>query len=163
MVREQDPFKLDNPWSRIAWASTAVVVVVCFLFGFIVLGRFQQDGPALGTWAAFCRAVGLTGDSGAAGEPQPPQRTPTRIAWTQATLARVASGSEQHGAIVALNCTACHGERGVSASTLIPRSTSGGAYAPRMALRADLPVRRRRLTPEPRRTLPAGSAPRAAA
>jgi cytochrome c553 len=120
MVREQGPFKLDNPWSRIAWVSTAVVVVVCFLFGFVVLGRFQQNGPALGTWAAFCRAVGLTADRGPANEPQPPQRTPTRIAWTQAALARIASGSEPHGAIVALNCAACHGERGVSASTLIP-------------------------------------------
>jgi len=120
MVREQGPFKLNNPWSRISWTSTAVVFVVCFVFGFVVLGRFQQNDPALGTWAAFCRAIGLSADSGPAGEPQPPRRTPTRIAWTQATLARIASGSEQQGAFVALNCAACHGERGVSASTLIP-------------------------------------------
>ena len=82
-----------------------MVVVVCFLFGFVVLGRFQQNDSALGAWAAFCRAVGLTADSGPASEPQPPRRTPTRIAWTQATLARIASGSEQHGAMVALNCS----------------------------------------------------------
>jgi len=120
MVREQGPFKLNNPWSRISWTSTAVVFVVCFVFGFVVLGRFQQNDPALGTWAAFCRAIGLTADSGPANEPQPSRRTPTRIAWTQDTLARIAAGSEQHGAVVALNCGACHGERGVSPSTLIP-------------------------------------------
>jgi len=66
MVREQGPFKLNNPWSRISWTSTAVVFVVCFVFGFVVLGRFQQNDPALGTWAAFCRAIGLTADSGPA-------------------------------------------------------------------------------------------------
>ena len=42
------------------------------------------------------------------------------MAWTESTLARIASGSEQHGAFVALNCVACHGEHGVSSSTLIP-------------------------------------------
>jgi cytochrome c553 len=98
----------------------AVVFIVSFLIGFAVLGRFQQNGPTLGAWAAFCRAVGLTADRRSATAPQPPAQTPTRIAWTQATLARIASGSEQHGAFVALNCAACHGEGGVSPSTLIP-------------------------------------------
>ena len=120
MVREQGSFKLDNPWSRIAWGSIAAIFIVSFLIGFVVLGRFQQNGPTLGAWAAFCRAVGLTADRGPAGEPQPPRRTPTRIAWTEDTLRRIASGREQQGAFVALNCTACHGERGVSSSTLIP-------------------------------------------
>jgi cytochrome c553 len=85
-----------------------------------VLARYQQNGPTLDTWNAICRAIGITADSGLAGEPQPPLRTPTRIAWTSVTLAQVASGSEQHGAFVALNCGACHGERGVSPSSLIP-------------------------------------------
>ena len=120
MVREQGPFKLNNPWSRISWTSTAVVFVVCFVFGFVVLGRFQQNDPALGTWAAFCRAIGLTADSGPANEPQPPRRTPTRIAWTQTTLDQIGAGNAEHGAFIALNCTACHGHGGRSTSTLIP-------------------------------------------
>jgi len=120
MVREQRPLKLDDPWPRIAWGTMAVVFIVSFLIGFIMLGRIQQNGPALGTWAAFCRAVGLTADSRPASAPQPPLQTPTRIAWTQKTLARIASGGEQHGAFVALNCAACHGAHGVSPSTLIP-------------------------------------------
>jgi cytochrome c553 len=120
MVREQAPFKLANSWPRIAWGSMTVVFVVSFLIGFLVLGRFQQNGPTLGGWAAFCRAIGLSADSGPASEPQPPRRTPTRVAWTPNTLARIKSGNEQHGAFVALNCGACHGEGGVSPSTLIP-------------------------------------------
>jgi cytochrome c553 len=120
MDREQGAFELNDPWPRIAWGTMAVVFLVSFFIGFVVLGRFQQNGPTLGTWAAFCRAVGLSADTRPASAPQPPIRTPTRIAWTPETLARIASGSEQHGAFVALNCAACHGESGVSPSTLIP-------------------------------------------
>jgi hypothetical protein len=69
-----------------------------------VLARYPQNEPALEAWNAICRAIGIAADSEPAGEPQPPRKTPTRIAWTSATLARVASGSEQNGAFVALNC-----------------------------------------------------------
>jgi cytochrome c553 len=120
MGRDQGPFKLDNPWPRIGWWSAAMLVGVSVVLGFVVLAPYQQNGPTLDTWSAICRAFGITADSGPAGEPRPPLRTPTRIAWTSATLARVASGSEQNGAFVALNCGACHGEQGVSPTTLIP-------------------------------------------
>ncbi len=120
MVREQGPFNLNNRWSRIAWGSIAVVCIVSFLLGFLVLGRFQQNGPTLGAWDAFCRALGITADSQPSNAPQPPRRTPTRIAWTRDTLTRIESGNEQRGAFVALNCDACHGDYGVSASALIP-------------------------------------------
>jgi len=117
---EKGPLKHSDPWPRLAWVSIAGVFIASFIIGFLVLGRFQQNGPALGGWAAFCRAIGITADRGPASEPQPPQRTPTRIAWTQSTLARIASGKEQHGAFVALSCTACHGEGGVSSIALFP-------------------------------------------
>jgi len=120
VAREEGPSKLVDPWPRIAWVSMAVVFIVSFLIGFLVLGRFQQNGPTLGAWTAFCRAIGLTADRGPANEPQPPRRTPTRIAWTPETLARIASGNEKHGAFVALSCAACHGEGGVSQSDLFP-------------------------------------------
>ena len=120
MGRDQGPFKLDNAWPRIGWWSAAALVGVSVVLGFVVLARYQQDGPTLDTWNAICRAIGITADTGPADEPQPPLRTPTRIAWTRPILALVASGNEQSGAFVALNCGACHGERGVSPSTLIP-------------------------------------------
>jgi cytochrome c553 len=120
MVSQQAPVKLTNRWPRIAWGSIGVLFIASFVIGFFVLGRFQQNGPTLGIWAGFCRAMGLTADLGPASEPQPPSRTPTRIAWTQDTLTRIASGNKQHGAFVALVCAGCHGEGGVSASPLYP-------------------------------------------
>ena len=120
MASGQEPFKFDNPWPRIGWWSTAGLLAVAVILGFIVLGREQQNGPALGTWTAICRALGITADIGPAGEPQPPLRTPSRLAWTSVTLAQVADGNAEHGAFVALNCTACHGEQGVSQAGLYP-------------------------------------------
>jgi len=110
----------DNPWPRVGWWSAAGLVGVAFVLGFVVLGRYQQNGPTLDTWGAICRAIGITADTAPAGEPQPPARTPTELAWTSATLRRIDSGSQQHGAFIALNCGACHGEQGVSPTSFVP-------------------------------------------
>jgi cytochrome c553 len=119
-VRDQCPFKLANPWPQIGWWAAISMVAVSVILGFLVLSRLQQNGPELGMWTAICTALGITADSGPAGEPQPPLRTPTRLAWTEATREAIASGDAEHGAFVALNCGACHGEQGVSQSSLIP-------------------------------------------
>ncbi len=120
MGRDRGPSSTDDPWQRIGWYSTAGLVVVGAILGFVVLGGEQQNGPTLGTWAAICRALGIAPDMGPASAPQPPLRTPTRVAWTSATLAQIAGGNVEHGAFIALNCTACHGEQGVSRSGLFP-------------------------------------------
>jgi cytochrome c553 len=46
--------------------------------------------------------------------------TPTLVAWTRSTLDQIAAGNAQRGAFIALNCAACHGQAGVSSSSLIP-------------------------------------------
>ena len=85
-----------------------------------MLSRYQQNDPTLDIWGAICRGLGITADRGPAAEPKPPLRTPTQIAWTSSTLDQIAAGNAQHGAFIALNCAACHGESGVSSSSLIP-------------------------------------------
>jgi cytochrome c553 len=117
---DQLQIRAGNPWPRIGWWSAAGLVGVAFVLGFVVLGRYQQNGPTLGTWGAICRAIGIAADTAPAGEPQPPARAPTELAWTSATLGRIDAGSQQHGAFVALNCGACHGEQGVSPTSLVP-------------------------------------------
>lgn len=110
----------DNPWPRLSWWVIAVVVIAAFFLGFVVLARYQQGGRTLDLWAAMCRAIGISGEDRAAAAPQPPVRTPTRIAWTAVTLAQVSSASTRNGAFIALNCGGCHGDRGISRSSLIP-------------------------------------------
>jgi cytochrome c553 len=98
----------------------AGVVIVSAVLGFGVLSRYQQNDSTLDLWSAICRGLGLTADIGPATEPGPALRTPTRIAWTRSTLDQIAAGDAEHGAFVALNCAACHGQGGVSTSNLIP-------------------------------------------
>ena len=120
MAREQGTFKLDNPWHKIGWGTAVGMIVIAVVIGFGFLSRYQQNGPTLDLWSGICRGLGITSDIGPAAEPQPALRTPTRIAWTQTTLDQIGAGNAEHGAFIALNCTACHGHGGRSTSTLIP-------------------------------------------
>jgi cytochrome c553 len=119
-ARDQDTPNFGNPWPRIGWAGAAGVVAISAVLGFTVLSRYQQDEPTLGLLGAICRGLGITGDSGPAEEEKPPLRTPTQIAWTRSTLDQIAAGNVKRGAFIAMNCTACHGEGGVSSSSLVP-------------------------------------------
>jgi cytochrome c553 len=120
VAREQGALNTDKPWPRIGWGVVASIVVVAAVLGFAFLSRYQQGGPTLDIWSAICRGIGITADTGPAGESKPALVTPTRIAWSSATLDHIAAGDANHGAFVALNCTACHGEHGVSQSGLYP-------------------------------------------
>ena len=120
MAGDSGSFSIDNPWPKIGWGMTVGVIVVAVVIGFGVLSRYQQNGSNLDLWNAICRGLGVTSDSASASESRPTLRTPTRIAWTSNTLALIGAGDPGHGAFVALNCAACHGQGGVSTSILIP-------------------------------------------
>jgi cytochrome c553 len=120
MARDQGNFRIDNPWPTIGWGMAAGILVVAAVLGFGVLPRYQQNDSHLDLWNAICRGLGVTSDNGPAAEALPALLTTTRIAWTSGTLDQIAAGKAEHGAFIALNCAACHGQGGVSASTLIP-------------------------------------------
>jgi cytochrome c553 len=120
MAQNHHSFERDNPWPRIGWLSLAALVGIAAALALLVLDRYQLNDPALGLWNAICRGLGIIADNGPARGPAPPLRTPSRIAWTSSTLEQVRAGNVAHGQFIALNCAACHGEGGVSTSTLIP-------------------------------------------
>jgi cytochrome c553 len=120
MARNQGALQLDRPWSRIGWVSFAGIVLVSSLFGFVILSRYQENSDPLTIWGAICRGLGITADTAAATSPQPPLRTPTDLAWTEATLGQIHAGDVQRGGFVALNCSACHEEPAANPSHLIP-------------------------------------------
>jgi cytochrome c553 len=120
MARDQGSFRIDNPWPKIGWGMVAGILVIAAALGFAVLARYQQNDSNLDLWNAICRGLGITSDNGPEREAQPASHTTTRIAWSGSTLDQIAAGKPDHGAFIALNCAACHGQGGVSASTLIP-------------------------------------------
>ena len=128
MAVEGSPFHPYNPWRRIGWLTAAIAIFLALVLGLLILSPYQQNGPRLDTWAAICRSLGVTADIKPAGEPQPPLRIPSLIAWTPGTLDKIAAGNAKRGAFIALNCTACHGQGGISHSGLIP--TLAGMDAP---------------------------------
>lgn len=117
---EQETRDLRNPWPRIGWAGTAAVVAISMVLGFTFLSRYQQNEATLGLLGAICRGLGITSDSGPAAEETPLLHTPTLVAWTRSTLDQIAAGNVKRGGFIAMNCTACHGEAGVSSSSLVP-------------------------------------------
>jgi cytochrome c553 len=119
-MRELGLFRHDNPWPLVGWLSAAGLLMVGAILGFLVLASEQQNGERFGAWNAICRALGASSDTGPASAPQPVLRIPTRIAWTADTLSRIAGGNPDHGAFIALNCAACHGDQGVSQYGLFP-------------------------------------------
>jgi len=120
MGRDQGAFKLDHPWPQIGWISFAVIIFVSSLLGFVVLSRYQQNDEPLDLWNAICRGLGISFDSAPSGSTQPPLRTPTTIAWTQATLDQIRAGNPQRGGFVAVNCAACHEGLAANPAHLIP-------------------------------------------
>jgi cytochrome c553 len=109
MARDQAALRVDHPWPKIAWISLAAILGLSFLLGFVVLSRYQTNGETLDFWSAICRGLGIASDGSPAGNPQPPLRTPTEIAWTRATLEQVRAGNAGRGEQVAMTCNACHG------------------------------------------------------
>jgi len=120
MQVEGSPFHPRNPWRWIGWLTAAITISLALVLGLVVLSPYQQNGPRLDTWAAICRSLGITSDIKPAAELQPPLRVPSFIAWTPSALDKIGAGNAKQGAFVALNCTACHGEGGISQSGLIP-------------------------------------------
>jgi cytochrome c553 len=120
MARDQGPFRLANPWPWIGWLTMTALLGVSFVLGFLVLNRYQQNDQTLDLWSAICRGLGITADIGPAREAQPTLRSPSRIAWTRGTIDQIGTGASQRGSFIALNCTACHGEGGVSTQASFP-------------------------------------------
>jgi cytochrome c553 len=119
-TREQGSLRTYSPWPMIGWGTAAGIIIVAGVLGFGFLDRYQQSAPTLSLWNAICHGLGITADTGPASEPQPPLHTPTRIAWTSATVKQISNGNAKHGAFVAFYCTACHGDQGISHSALYP-------------------------------------------
>lgn len=105
-----------NMWLRNSVLSVLAITAASFVIGFVWLPAQQGDYTAEGIWSSICRAAGVPrqwSDSKDA--------TAATIRTTAVVLDRsmTKAGSDAAvglGATVALQCTICHGVRGVTAN-----------------------------------------------
>jgi cytochrome c553 len=115
-----DPSRLDNPWRFIAVAVVSAIVVVAFGLGFLLLPRYQGSHAPSSEKDSVYHALGFHTHGNASTTIQPLLRVPTHIAWTETTIRQATNGDPKRGEVIAQDCTACHGEKGLSTQSWIP-------------------------------------------
>jgi cytochrome c553 len=120
MSRENDPVRLQDPWRFIAVAVVSATVVVAFGLGFLLLPRYQATHAPSSEKDSLYHALGFHAHGIAFNTVQPPLKVPTYIAWTETTIRQAANGDPKRGQVIAQDCTACHGEKGLSTQSWIP-------------------------------------------
>ncbi|QCP53509.1 c-type cytochrome [Trinickia violacea] len=116
-MSEERLFSLRNPWFRASVGATAVVFVFSVVVGFVWLPSAQRDAQFQGLWNAICSAAGVPQQWLANDAPVAPQVPLSKVEVTPQLLAGATASSIGRGATLALRCTMCHGERGMSGAS----------------------------------------------
>ena len=117
-MRESGLYSWRNPWLRWSVLFVCGTTVASVLVGFIWLPSEQADFSAQGIWAGICRAAGVPdqwGDQKAASRRS--ERT-TDVVLSQEMARPGGSEAVGRGATLALQCSICHGARGVSGTNV---------------------------------------------
>ena len=112
-VTDHGPYAWKNPWFRRSVLAVVGTTIVSLLIGFVWLPSVQGDFSAGGLWASICRAAGVPQRWGEPGS----NPVATRTTAVVLTRSMAKAGSDETiglGATVALQCTTCHGVRGVT-------------------------------------------------
>jgi cytochrome c553 len=115
-----DPSNLHSPWRFVAVALLSAIVMVAFGLGFLLLPRYQGSHAPSSEEDPVYHALGFHQHGYASTTLQPPLRIPTRVAWTETTIRLAANGDPKRGEVIAQDCTACHGEKGMSSQLWVP-------------------------------------------
>jgi cytochrome c553 len=98
---------------KLALAALGVLLVLSVAVGFVWLPMVKPDFVQGGLWEAICRAAGVPTSWYAPLSQQDARASRFPIVPTSANFA---GGDAGRGGTLALNCTMCHGARGVSSS-----------------------------------------------
>jgi cytochrome c553 len=107
-------FSRRNPWVTGAVGITALVAVASAVTGFVWLPSLQSDGRAGSLWTAICSAAGLISTAAPPGAPIPATYKTSDVVVTAQMFSHPDALSIGRGATLSLQCTMCHGARGLS-------------------------------------------------
>jgi predicted carbohydrate-binding protein with CBM5 and CBM33 domain len=121
-IRESDAMSqslergLHNNLKLAAVCVLSGLVFIAFGVGFLILPAAHAHGSMRDNIA---HALGHLHDHQAFAAPTP-ETVPTTIVWNEATIHESLNGDPARGEFIAVNCTACHGEHGVSLQKVDP-------------------------------------------
>jgi cytochrome c553 len=114
-MSEEPLVSLKNRWFVASVGSTAAIGIFSFLVGFVWLPSAQPDAQFQGLWNAICSAAGVPQTWF---RPSPPAAAPTQITSAVVVTPQMLGGANAEsigrGATLSLQCTMCHGARGLS-------------------------------------------------
>ncbi|BBU29696.1 cytochrome c [Burkholderia sp. THE68] len=113
-MSEERLFTFRNRWFTVSVLGTIAIAVVSALIGFVWLPSAQRDASSTGIWNAICSAAGVPRNWYAGDTTVEPKMKLTSVEVTPQLLVNVSANSVGRGATLALRCTMCHGERGMS-------------------------------------------------
>lgn len=127
-----EPGAIDRPW-RI-WAATAVAgaLALAALLGFLIVPAVQRKSADISLYQAICRAAGLQPGSPARAQPVAPSggSPVSEVSWDpQIMHVLTAPPTGRGAALAAQTCAACHGEKGISQTNVIPSLAGQSSYA----------------------------------
>jgi cytochrome c553 len=102
-------------WLGRAITITVITSLISFLVGFVWLPTLQSNLRLRGVWDAICSAAGLVYKREPA-DIEPPHFKTTNVIVQPTMLKSASAVSIGHGATLALQCTICHGARGLSSA-----------------------------------------------
>jgi cytochrome c553 len=112
-MNDERVFSLRNRWFLASFGAVAGLALFSAVVGFVWLPSVQRDVPFQGVWNAICSAAGVP-QKWFTGDAVPPQFPVSTVPVTPQLLSHVTGLSIGRGATLALRCTMCHGERGMS-------------------------------------------------
>jgi cytochrome c553 len=120
-------FTFRNRWFAVSVLGAIAIAIVSALIGFVWLPSAQRDAQYSGIWNAICSAAGVPRSWYAGTAIVEPGVKLSSVEVTPQLLAKVSANSIGRGATLALRCTMCHGERGMSEAN---SPNLAGQYAP---------------------------------
>ena len=102
-----------NPWFMWSVGGVLVIAVASVLIGFIWLPSVHNDLSGNGLWAMICRAAGVP-TTWYKGPAPVSSRASTDVVLTPDFLQHADAVAIGRGATLAMQCTVCHGARGMS-------------------------------------------------
>jgi len=107
-------FSLKNIWFTASVGAVIGVLVVAAGIGFLWIPLAQSEKNAAGLWDAICTAAGVPAAFRQLQRPTTPIMIPSNVIVSPQLMKPADSQSIGRGATLAMQCTVCHGARGMS-------------------------------------------------